>query len=138
MQLQDFLNKTRENEAKKLKIAEIEVEGFGKVEFIRPKVQQMIEYLNKTTNATVKIKTEEGVMEKTNFEEMVEAAKEFVYNSCSLLQAKEMGEMYKDIYPLDLPLEVFGINETVVLASKIADKFCISEEIEKVEEDIKN
>lgn len=138
MQLQDFLNKTRENEAKKLKIAEIEVEGFGKIEFIRPTVQLMIDYLNKATNATTKTKTEEGVMEKVNFEEMVEAAKEFVYNSCSLLQAKETGEMYKDIYPTDLPLEIFGINETVVLASKIADKFCISEQIKKVEDDIKN
>ena len=138
MQLQDFLNKARENESKKLKIIEIEVEGFGKIEFSRPTVNELVEYTNKVAGAVTTIQTDEGTIKRQSYEDVVQASKELVYNSCSLLQASETRDNFKGLSPYDIPLEVFGITKTIELATEISDKFDPSERIKKMEDDIKN
>ena len=138
MQLQDFLNRVREKESKKLKIIEIEVEDIGKVEFTRPLSKDLIKCMSETAEATKTIKTDEGVIEKTDIEAMLSAAKELVYNSCSLLQAEETREQFKNIHPYDIPVEIFGIAKTIEIAAELMEKFGGEKEIEKLEDDIKN
>lgn len=138
MELQDFLNKVREKEANKLKIIEIEVEGIGKVEFHRPSTKDLINCMKATSEATTRIETEEGKYEKNDFGAILEASKELVYNSCSLLQSEQIREEYKNLYPTDIPVEVFGITETVEIAAELMEKFSATKEIEKMENDIKN
>ena len=138
MQLQDFLNKVRENESKRLKIIEIEVDGIGKVEFTRPLSKDLIKCMSETAGATKTIKTDEEVIKKTDIEAMLSTAKELVYNSCSLLQAEETREQFKTLHPYDIPVEIFGITKTIEIAAEIMEKFGGEKEIEKLEDDIKN
>ena len=138
MQLQDFLNKVREKESKRLKIIEIEVEDIGKIEFTRPLSKDLIKCMSETAGATKTIKTDEGVIKKTDIEAMLSAAKELVYNSCSLLQAEETREQFKTLHPYDIPVEIFGITKTIEIAAEIMEKFGGEKEIEKLEDDIKN
>ncbi len=138
MQLQDFLNKVREKESKRLKIIEIEVEDIGKIEFTRPLSQDLIKCMSETAEATKTIKTDEGVIEKQDMEVILSAAKELVYNSCSLLQAEETREHFKAVHPYDIPVEIFGITKTIEIAAEIMEKFGGDKEIEKLENDIKN
>ena len=138
MQLQDFLNKVREKESKRLKIIEIEVEDIGKIEFTRPLSQDLIKCMSETAEATKTIKTDEGVIEKQDMEVILSAAKELVYNSCSLLQAEETREHFKAVHPYDIPVEIFGITKTIEIAAEIMEKFGGDKEIEKFENDIKN
>ena len=138
MQLQDFLNKVREKESKRLKIIEIEVEDIGKIEFTRPLSKDLIKCMSETAGATKTIKTDEGVIKKTDIEAMLSAAKELVYNSCSLLQAEETREQFKTLHPYDIPVEIFGITKTIEIAAEIMEKFGGDKEIEKLENDIKN
>ena len=138
MQLQDFLNKVREKESKRLKIIEIEVEDIGKIEFTRPLSQDLIKCMSETAEATKTIKTDEGVIEKQDMEVILSAAKELVYNSCSLLQTEETREHFKAVHPYDIPVEIFGITKTIEIAAEIMEKFGGDKEIEKLENDIKN
>lgn len=138
MELQDFLNKVREKEANKLKIIEIEVEGIGKIEFHRPATKDLINCMKATSDATKTIETEEGKYQQSDFGTLLEASKELVYNSCSLLQSKEIREEYKNLYPTNIPVEIFGITKTVEIAAELMEKFSVTKEIEKMENDIKN
>ena len=138
MQLQDFLNKVREKEENKLKLIEIEVENFGKIEFMRPKTQDLLKCMSETAESNTVIKTEEGNLEKTDIKGILDAAKELVYNSCSLLQSKEIRDQYSNLHPYDIPVEIFGITETISIAAEIMEKFSGSKEVEKLENDIKN
>ena len=138
MQLQDFLNKVREKESKRLKIIEIEVEDIGKIEFTRPLSKDLIKCMSETAEASKTIKTDEGVIEKQDMKAMLSAAKELVYNSCSLLQAEETREHFKTVHPYDIPVEIFGIAKTIEIAAEIMDKFAGEKEIKKLEDDIKN
>ena len=44
--LQEFLNRVKAKEASKVKIAKIEIEGIGEVEFQRPKESELLRYNN--------------------------------------------------------------------------------------------
>lgn len=138
MELQDFLNKVREKEANKLKMIEIEVENIGKIEFHRPSTNELINCMKITSEATKTIETEEGKYQQSDFKAILEASKELVYNSCSLLQSEQIRSEYKNLYPTDIPVEIFGITKTVEIAAELMEKFSATKEIEKMENDIKN
>ncbi|MGL5717391.1 MAG: hypothetical protein ACRCXX_09880 [Cetobacterium sp.] len=149
--LKDFLKKAAENEEKKVRIAHIDVEGFGLIEFVRPREGVMIDYLEEITE-TVDI-TKEKTHEEENGKKkvsvvkentkvkirgLIEAAEKFVYLCCPMLQAKETLAEYSHVSPYEVPTAIFGHNLTIELAGKLNDKFDGSEARKKVKEEIKN
>lgn len=149
--LNDFLKKAAENEEKKIKVTHIEVEGFGLMEFIRPREGVMLDYLEEVTDA-VDIKKQkfyegdEGKREvaseiensKVKMKSLIEAAEKFVYLCCPILQTKEVREKYKDVTPYEIPTSIFGHKLTIELADKINNIFDGTEAREKLKEAIKN
>lgn len=149
--LKDFLKKAAENEEKKVKITHVDVEGFGLIEFARPREGVLIDYLEEITETVdiTKEKTHEEengnkkvsvVKENTKVKirGLIEAAEKFVYLCCPMLQSKEVLEKYNDVSPYEIPTAVFGHNLTIELAGKLNDIFDGSEARKKVKEEIKN
>ncbi|MGL6113503.1 MAG: hypothetical protein ACRC1R_00550 [Cetobacterium sp.] len=149
--LKDFLKKAAENEEKRVKVTHIEVEGFGLMEFVRPREGVMLDYLEEVTDA-VDIKKEkfyegdeknrkvssEIENSKVKMRSLIEAAEKFVYLCCPTLQASEVREQYKDMTPYEIPTAVFGHKLTIELADKINNVFDGTEAREKIKEAIKN
>lgn len=127
LDLQTFLEKAREKEEKKIRVAEIEVKDFGLVEFIRPKDKQMMKYMTNITNSN-----------KDDMQIMTDIAKEFVYLSCPILQNKELQEEFNVKMPFETPVALFGFMETMNLANEIFKKFNGIKVFEETEAEIKN
>lgn len=125
--LQTFIQKAREKENKKLKIAEIEIKDFGMVEFTRPTDVQIMNFMTKITNGN-----------KDDMKEMTDISKEFVYMSCPMLQNKELQDEFDIKLPFETPVTLFGFMETIFLANKIMEKFNGNLVIEDTDEIIKN
>lgn len=136
-----FLNKARERENSKIKIAKINIENFGEVEFKKPSTKELLEYTDKVGKASkVIVKGNETIVEDTNLTMLLEASQELVYNSCPSLQKKEFRE---ELFPnvtnyYSLPVELFGIDETIDLANKIVETFDGKKIREEIVEEIKN
>lgn len=149
MDLQEFIRKAREKESKKLKITQIEIEGFGLVEFQRPALKDILNYVDDISNATeteieVIGETEEGepktkeTVKNQDMKKILEASSKFVYLSCSLLRSKEVRAEFKVGDPYELPVEVFGFDEVIEVAGEILEVFNGNKEIKKIDEEIKN
>lgn len=136
MEFQEFLNKVRENEEKRLKFIELEVTGIGNMVFTRPKNSDLLEYITDVTKSSKYGK--DGEVEEMDYEKMVVASNKLVYNSCGFLQKKEIRDEYKNYSPYDIPSVIFGFEETIRLASEISDKFGAVKAKEELEDDIKN
>ena len=138
--LQDFLNKVREKEEKKVKIAVIDIEGIGEVEFQRPKESDLLKY----NNGLIKcyrgnLKDRDNIStEDLDMEEMAYIASELIYNSCSFFRSKELRTMYQEYEFIDIPLIILGFNETLRVANKVNSIFKGLELKKETEEDIKN
>lgn len=149
--LKDFLKKAAENEEKKVRIAHIDVEGFGLIEFVRPREGVMIDYLEEVTDAVDinkertyeeekenKKVTVEKESSKVKMRSLIEAAEKFVYLCCPTLQAKETIETYNNVSPYEIPTVIFGHNVTIDLANKLNNIFDGTEARKKVKEEVKN
>ena len=138
--LQDFLNKVREKEEKKVKIAIIDIEGIGEVEFQRPKEADLLKY----NNGLIKcyrgnLKDRDNIStEDLDMEEMAYIASELIYNSCSFFRSKELRAMYQEYEFIDIPLIILGFNETLRVANKVNSIFKGLELKKETDEDIKN
>ncbi len=131
-----FMQKATARQDKLNKPFELEVNGYGKVTFIRPKTKQILDYMDKTSSAVV-LDSNENVVEQ-NIYLLEEAARELVYLSCPMLQEKELQERLNIKDPLQTPSECFGIQETLTLANNILEKVEGIKLATKVNEEIKN
>lgn len=128
--LDSFRKKAIEKHKNRKKVAYIEVEGFGQVQFERPSNDQILKYMTGIGNS---IKTNaDGEVLKQDLNAMADYSKEIVYLNCKFLQDKELREVYEIKDPLETPLEVFGIQETINIASEMGDAF----EGEKIQNDV--
>lgn len=137
---QDFLNKVREKEAKKVKIAKVEVEGIGEIEFQRPDESELLRYNNEMTKCykgTLKDKDNIS-MENMDIEGMALNASELIYNSCSFFREKELRDMYKEYRFTEIPLIILGTTEVLRIANSINAIFKGLEIKKETEEEIKN
>lgn len=151
MEIKDFLLKVKENEAKKLKLIQINIEGYGNLEFMRPKTEDMFSYYTAMANSNINIDTEKEENTKPqNLKDMgleelpkiAKASSTLIYNCSSFLKSKELRNMYPGIHNFDIPVEIFGWNKVIEIASQIIDRFGGSEEVKKdidlVDTEIKN
>lgn len=137
---QEFLNKVKEKENKKVKIAVVEVEGIGEIEFQRPNESELLRYNNeimKCYKGTLKDKDNIS-MENMDMEGMALNASELIYNSCSFFKEKELRDMYKEYEFIKLPLVILGITEVLKIATTINAIFKGLEVKKETEEEIKN
>ncbi|WP_300343385.1 hypothetical protein [Fusobacterium sp.] len=137
---QEFLNKVKEKENKKVKIAVVEVEGIGEIEFQRPNESELLRYNNeimKCYKGTLKDKDNIS-MENMDMEGMALNASELIYNSCSFFKEKELRDMYKEYEFIKLPLIILGITEVLRIATTINAIFKGLEVKKETEEEIKN
>ena len=66
------------------------------------------------------------------------ASSAFIYNTCSMMRTKEIRDMFKKIYPEDIPLELFNVSDVITIAVDIFNKFEGKKEVKEIKEDIKN
>lgn len=138
--LQEFLNKIREKEAKKVKITKIEIKEIGEVEFQRPNESELLRYNNemmKCYKGTLKDKDNIS-MENMDIEGMALNASELIYNSCSFFREKELRDMYKEYEFIEIPLIILGTTEVLRIANSINAIFKGLEVKKETEEEIKN
>ena len=138
--LQEFLNKVREKEAKKVKITKIEIKEIGEVEFQRPNESELLRYNNemmKCYKGTLKDKDNIS-MENMDIEGMALNASELIYNSCSFFREKELRDMYKEYEFIEIPLIILGKTEVLRIANSINAIFKGLEVKKETEEEIKN
>lgn len=154
----EFLEKARNYEEKKVKIAIINVEDFGEIEVQRPTANVMLKYQkemlsaiknveldNKKADDADKDETDADKMKKikmdTNnidYEKFAKASSAFVYNSCSYIRNKAVRDMYPSVAFEDIPLNLFGENNIISIASQIYNAFNGKKEAKEVAETIKN
>lgn len=136
MTLEDFKAKAIDKYRNRILVADIEVEGFGKVPFNRPSDNDLIEFLNGSAKGTKVSKGENGdvKIDETDLTPIANAAKILVYNCCAYLHDTELHEEVEAVDPYDTPFKIFGIDATIDAAEQISDIFGGS----KVKEDIKN
>lgn len=138
--LQEFLNKVREKEAKKVKVAKVEIEGIGEIEFQRPNESELLRYNNemmKCYKGTLKDKDNIS-MDNMDMEGMALNASELIYNSCSFFREKELRDMYKEYEFSKIPLIILGTTEVLRVANSINTIFKGVEVKKATEEEIKN
>ncbi|MCB2310652.1 hypothetical protein LGL55_05885 [Clostridium tagluense] len=134
--LEDFITKATEKKSSRKLVTEIEVEGYGNITFTRPSENQLLTYATKNSRAirTKQNEKEEREVVEMNFEILLEASKDLIYNSCSFLQNTELQKAMGSIDPLDVVTSVFSITDAIELATKINDIFSDGE----IEEKLKN
>ena len=153
----EFLEKVRNYEEKKVKIAVINVEDFGEIEVQRPTASEMLKYQKEMLSAIKDVEfdsnkadseipeTDADKMKKikmdTNnidYEKFAKASSAFVYNSCSYIRNKAVRDMYPSVAFEDIPLNLFGENNIISIASQIYNAFNGKKETKEVAETIKN
>lgn len=134
--IQEFINKYQDKELKKVKVTEIEVEGYGLIEFVRPKESVIVNYISNITKVT-KINNEKGV-DGIDFKSLLSAAEEFVYRCCPILQDKEIRASFPDNEPYEIPTLVFGSDMTLTIAVNLIDIFNGKKVKKETEQAIKN
>lgn len=147
MTLEQFIQKARENEEKKVKITTMNIAGFGEVEFQRPNTSVLLKFQSElTTGYKKEISIDEEQEEQaqktsTSDIDMLKFAKvssTFIYNTCSMMRTKEIRDMFKKIYPEDIPLELFNVSDVITIAVDVFNKFEGKKETKEIKEDIKN
>lgn len=147
----EFLEKARNYEEKKVKIAIINVEGFGEIEVQRPTANVMLKYQkemlsaiknveldNKKADDADKMKKIKMDTNNIDYEKFAKASSAFVYNSCSYIRNKAVRDMYPSVAFEDIPLNLFGENNIISIASQIYNAFNGKKETKEVAETIKN
>ena len=153
----EFLEKVRNYEEKKVKIAVINVEDFGEIEVQRPTASEMLKYQKEMLSAIKDVEfdsnkaddeipeTDADKMKKikmdTNnidYEKFAKASSAFVYHSCSHIRNKVVRDMYPSIAFEEIPLNLFGENNIISIASQICNAFNGKKETKEVAETIKN
>lgn len=139
--LEQIIEKLNKKEENKVKITQIEVEGYGLMEFTRPHDNDILQYFSEITKA-IELDDNEEMKDKkvkrVDFGKMLETSSEFVYKCCPMLQKKEIRDMFPKISFYEIPAQVFGMNETIELAGKLNEVFEGSKKLEKTQEEIKN
>ena len=133
MSLEDFIKKGLERSEGIKKEADINIEGYGLITFIRPTEDNMLEFLDAQANALKMNKDEEII--GTNYKLLTNAAREFIYFSCPFLQNPELHRAWGIKDPLDAPAKAFGIENLSSIAKQIKDTFGDGK---KTKEDLKN
>ena len=153
----EFLEKVRNYEEKKVKIAVINVEDFAEIEVQRPTASEMLKYQKEMLSAIKDVEfdsnkaddeipeTDADKMKKikmdTNnidYEKFAKASSAFVYHSCSHIRNKVVRDMYPSIAFEEIPLNLFGENNIISIASQIYNAFNGKKETKEVAETIKN
>lgn len=153
----EFLEKVRNYEEKKVKIAVINIEDFGEIEVQRPTASEMLKYQKEMLSAIKDVEldrnkaddeiseTDADKMKKikmdTNnidYEKFAKASSAFVYHSCSHIRNKVVRDMYPSIAFEEIPLNLFGENNIISIASQIYNAFNGKKETKEVAETIKN
>jgi len=133
MGLETFLQKARAKEAKKVKVTKIDVEDFGEVEFVRPKDEVILDYMEIATE----ILDGDEVAIK-NIKNVVKESSKFIYLCCPEFQKKEVREEFGEEDPFQGPAKLFGLTEVVSLGAELFSIFDGIDTKEELEEDIKN
>lgn len=132
-----FMTRVRKYESKKVKIAKIEIEDFGNLEFVRPSEEVQLDYLNDTMEAsTVDSITKE--VKSVNLKLAAKAASKFIYLSCPEMQKKESRDQFLNTEPTEIPIEIFGSMKVIDIAGEISTKFGVTSTKEEIAEEIKN
>ena len=138
-EFQAFIEKAMKRKEELNKPFEIDVKTYGKMTFNRPTNNQLIEYMDKVGQATKTAgEGEEREVVGQDFRLMVESAKELVYVCCPDLQSKELQEKMGIQDPMETPLEVFGINETLQVAIEISNRADGAKIQEEMDSTVKN
>lgn len=134
--LEQFREKAMKKHKSRKMVAEIEVENYGKITFKRPKDSQMLTYLNETANS---IQTDDaGNVIGQDIVRLLDSSKELVYMSCPFLQDEKLKESLGIKDPLETPVELFGMKETMNIAKCIVEEFEGLQVDKEVDEEIKN
>lgn len=139
--LEQIIEKLNKKEEKKVKVTHVEVEEYGLIEFTRPNDSDILQYFSDVTKAIEFDDNEETKDKKVktiDFRKMLDISSEFVYKCCPMLQKKEIRDMFPKVSYYEIPIQVFGMNETIELAGKLNDIFEGSNKLEKTQEEIKN
>lgn len=138
-EFQAFIEKAMKRKEELSKPFELEIEGYGTVNFNRPTNNQLLSYMDKVSSAIVtEGEGEEAKVISQDLIQMSEAAKELVYVCCPTLQSKELQEALGIQDPLETSIEVFGIKETMDIAGRISEKVDGAKLQKEVDEAIKN
>ncbi|WP_017211846.1 hypothetical protein [Clostridium beijerinckii] len=119
--LEDFIKKGLEKSEGIRKEADIEIEGYGSITFVRPTEDNILEYLDAQANAIKMNKNEEII--GTDYKLLANASKEFIYFSCPFLQNPELHKAWGIKDPLDAPVKAFGVENLAGIAKKIKEAF---------------
>ncbi|EQC1537550.1 hypothetical protein [Clostridium botulinum] len=130
--LEDFIRKATDKYNRRKKVAEIEVEGFGLLTFKRPTDAELLEFKNVLANS-VNVSKDENIT-KIDYSNMLQASKELLYNTCEFLHSPELITTVEATEPFDVPVKVFGIDETISLAQKVNEEF----EDQEISKKVKN
>lgn len=142
MTLQEFINKSKEKENKKIKEVTLKVQDFGEVLFTRPSNDELMEY----TQAMMEMYTEKAQnvseIKESDFQvdyiKLVRQSSKLLYNSCPYFRAKEVRDLYPDKEFEEIPEIIFGSQEVIRIAGKLHNIFQGYEKLEKTVDDIKN
>lgn len=153
----EFLEKVRNYEEKKVKIAIINIEDFGEIEVQRPTASEMLKYQKEMLSAIKDVEldrnkaddeiseTDADKMKKIkmdtkniDYEKFAKASSAFVYHSCSHIRNKVVRDMYPSVAFEEIPLNLFGENNIISIASQIYNAFNGKKETKEVAETIKN
>lgn len=153
----EFLEKVRNYEEKKVKIAVINIEDFGEIEVQRPTASEMLKYQKEMLSAVKDVEldrnkaddeiseTDADKMKKIkmdtkniDYEKFAKASSAFVYHSCSHIRNKVVRDMYPSVAFEEIPLNLFGENNIISIASQIYNTFNGKKETKEVAETIKN
>lgn len=153
----EFLEKVRNYEEKKVKIAVINIEDFGEIEVQRPTASEMLKYQKEMLSAikdveldrnkaddeisetdTDKMKKIKMDTKNIDYEKFAKASSAFVYHSCSHIRNKVVRDMYPSVAFEEIPLNLFGENNIISIASQIYNAFNGKKETKEVAETIKN
>ena len=122
MNLDLFIQKSLKIAEERKKPFDLVVEGFeeGTISFNYPKNNQLLNYIDAagrsaTVNAT-------GDIDISDMGSLIEASKELVYSCCPYIQSKELHEKLGIEDPLEIPIIIFGMDQTMDIASNIADR----------------
>jgi hypothetical protein len=132
MGLQTFIEKARAKENRKIKTAQIEVEDFGVVEFIRPKDETILDFMD----TAMKMLEEDEL--KGDIKEFVKESSRFVYLCCPDLQKKEVREELGGDDPFQTAASLFGFTTVMTLAAELFTKFGGVGTHEETSEAVKN
>ena len=119
--LEEFLSKSYNTLDNRKEVEYLPVKGFGKLPFSRPTDNQLLKYLSEASKGAVL--GEEGQAKMTDMTPIAVASKTLVYQSCKYLHDKNLLSRADLEEPYDICFKLFGISETIELASKISDVF---------------